>query len=274
MRVHTYISLTTCRKAARAEWVLGNLRSSRESSEDRSPPSLSHDTSPLFRLRRKPNISNLRSSVKSSLSRQSSDSSQYSGYAVPVTVIWKPTTANSSRNGSVEQPEPLIIEKSVSFKLLGPQTTRSTARGGSPRTGAEWAAGAAYRKYGKPTLPFNPTASRTSRLWRPASRKTAFTGRRQGILRSRFFPASATSLIPTRSRYPRWFRQFTAVASKQTDTQQGSTTKAETFKAAPGQRRERTGYIEAGTMRGRQGQEGRYLRAKTLRKGSRRQFWR
>jgi len=267
--------------------VVGNLRSSRESSEDRSPPSLSCDTSPLYRLRHKPNHSNLRRSVNQSVSRRSSDSSRYSEDPAPATAIWKPITASPRGMRSLEQPEPLVIsqsslsspntgvtKKSVSFKLPGPQNTKSTAWGGSPRTGAELAAAAAYRKHGKPPPPFKPTMTRTSGFWRSASCKTACTNKRQKSFRSRIFPASNTSSNPTRCQAPRWFRQSTAVASKQTDTQQGSTAKAETFKAGQGQRRDRMGYMEAGTIRRRQGQQGRHLRAKTLRKGSRQRFWR
>jgi len=285
--VCVYMGLTVRRNPATARWVVGDILYSRGSSEDRGPATGSRGTTPRQPLRRKPNASNLRRSPTPSSSQQSSYSSQYSEAQVPMTAIRKPITASPRRSGSLEQPEPLavsqsslsspntgVIKKSVSFKLPEPQTTKGTPWGGSPRTGAESAAGAAYRRYGKPPPPFNPTTSCTSGFWRSASRKTASTNKRQISFRSRIFPASNTSSNPPQFRAHQWFRQSTAVASRQTDTQQGSAAKAETSKAGRGQRRDRTGYMEARTIRGRQGQQGRHLRAKTLRKGSRRRFWR
>jgi hypothetical protein len=217
------------------------------------------------------------------MSRRLSDSSQYS--RDPVTAICNPVTAMPSRSGSLEQllpqaillsvpTNPSVPRKTVSFNIPPKNTSHlPSQKESSPRTGAESAARAASQEYGKPLPPFNPTASCTG-FWRSAIQKSAFTNKRQGTIRSLFFPTPRDTSEPTSTESQQWFRPSTAAIPTDIDTQQGIITVPEPSKVALQECRERTGYLEAGTMRGRQGGQGRYLRAETLRKERQRRFWR
>jgi hypothetical protein len=285
--VCVYMALTTSRKSATARWVVGDPRSSRGSSKDRRPATGPRDATYRRPLRRKEKASNLPRSPTPSVSQQSSNSSQYSEAQVPMTAIWNPIRAIPSRRGSLEQSDPLpnsetspppptkasATTKSVSFNLSAPQTSSTTVRQGRPRTGPESAAGAAYRKLGKPSPLFDPAAP-CSGFWTSASRKAAFTKKGQSTIRSHFFLTSKDPSKPTCAESRQWFRRSTAAIPTDIDTQQGITTVPETPKAALQNRRGRTGHLEAGTMRGRQGRQGRYLRAETLRKERQGRFWR
>jgi hypothetical protein len=225
------------------------------------------------------------------MSQRLSDSSQYSEDPVtaicnPVTAIWNPVSAIPSPSVSLEQLVPVVVSlsvpnnasvqrKTVSFNIPAKHTSHLPSQESSPRTGAESAARAARaasQEYGKPLPPFNPTASRTG-FWRSAIQKTAFTNKRQGTIRSLFFPTSKDPSKPAGTESRRWFRRSTAAVPTDIDTQQGVITVPETSKVALRECRERTGYLEAGTMRGIQGRQGRYLRQETLRKERRRRFW-
>jgi hypothetical protein len=263
--------------------VVGNICSSRESSEDRGSATGPRGTTSRRPLRRKPKASKLRPSATPSMSRRLSDSSQYS--RDPVTAICNPVTAMPSRSGSLEQllpqaillsvpTNPSVPRKTVSFNIPPKNTSHlPSQKESSPRTGAESAARAASQEYGKPLPPFNPTALRTG-FWRSAIQKSAFTNKRQGTIRSLFFPTPRDTSEPTSTESQQWFRPSTAAIPTDIDTQQGIITVPEPSKVALQECRERTGYLEAGTMRGRQGGQGRYLRAETLRKERQRRFWR
>lgn len=264
------------RDTARARWVVGNNRSSRGSSEERSPSTLSRSSTPPNRLRRKRNASNLRILKEPSESQRSSDSSIYSEN--PIT-IWNPKrVTHQTPNATLAQsklhhnskvslsPATDATEKrkNVSFDIPGERTTNNASEEDRPRTGAELAAGIAFRKYGKSSPPFLSSASRPG-FWRSASRKSADT-RRRDTFRSYFFQPRDSSK-PTRTGYRKSLGSETAAIPSSTNTEPDNTTFPEPSKAPRGIRRGRERrYLEAGTMRGR---KGRYLRAGTLRKGDR-----
>jgi hypothetical protein len=153
---------------------VGNICSSRESSEDRGAAIGPCDSTSRRPLRRKPKASKLRPLATPSMSRRLSDSSQYS--KDPVT--GNPVTAIPSQSGSLKQLVPVAVpllvptnasvqRKTVSFKIPAEHTSHLPSQESSPRTGAELAARATSQEYGKPLPPFNPTASCTG-FWRSA----------------------------------------------------------------------------------------------------------